>query len=356
MRLLSRELGVRRILQILLIALTALLLLSEAARGVVPDRHRVYGVALSAIMLYASLRMAGPVGRTFLLFLVLSFIFPPALLLALMPRRHREARSEIILEPEGQVNLLNASYGSNLVICRSVRLMGSVAISLAREMSKHRRVVLVDWNGDARARLKEIEHRIANPTDIWFGYQGSLGSSYYVTLSELLSYLTGADPSSVLALLRGEGPPVLRDPRIGECEPLISTSSSEGLRMEDALPKLVGVLILDASRLSAKGKNLISLMTLFQCSVYRERDFLVIAPLLSPLTDERVNPRIRDELRWMISSLSGAGCFIVSTRESSAFSDEFDNIFECGDCANPIYRLDDFRICPWTADRGRRRP
>ncbi|MEM3371377.1 MAG: hypothetical protein QXO55_02005 [Candidatus Korarchaeum sp.] len=343
----------KRAISITLILIAALLILTETSRGILAlDSHRIYGLTLSSLLLYLALRLRGSVNRNFLLLFVLSLIFPPTLLLTLLlPReRHEKTRKAVREGEEKFFDLLDASYRSNLIICRSIRLMGSLATSLASRISKHRRVILVDWNGNAHSRLGEVECRIANPSDLWFGYQGNLGSSYYITLSELLSYLTGADPSSILGLLTGDTPPVPRDPRIGDHEPIISSARSGGLRIEDALPKLVGVLIIDASKLNAKGKNLISLMTLFQCSVYTERDFLVIAPLLSPLTDRKLNPRMRDELRWIISSLSKAGCFILSTEESLGFSDEFDNVLECDSCGGPVYKLDGFRLCPRIRD------
>ncbi|MCS7103495.1 MAG: hypothetical protein NZ992_06410 [Candidatus Korarchaeum sp.] len=352
------KLDLRKFIFSLLILLAVLLILVEISRGVLTlDSRRVYGSVLSASLLYSALRLKGSVNRAFILLTIFSLIFPPILLLALLlPKEHLESVCESTQEEgEESIDLLNASYRSNLVICRSVRLMGSLATSLALEISKRRRVVLVDWNGEARSRLKEVDCKIANPSDVWFGYQGSLGISYYITLSEVLSYLTGADPSSILGLLMKENPPALSDPKMSDHEPIISAVRSGVLRIEDALPKLVGVLVIDASKLNAKGKNMVSLITLFQCSVYIERDFLVIAPLLNPLTDEKLNPRIRDELMWMISSLSKAGCFILSTRESSRFSDEFDSVLECDDCVKPVYKLDNFRLCAWIRDKGRKR-
>lgn len=347
----------KRVTSIVLILIAALLILTETSRGIlVLDSHRVYGLAISSFLLYLALRLRGSVDKNFLLLFVLSFIFPPILLLALLlPRGCLKKLHRTVQEDEKIfLDLLNASYRSNLIICRSIRLMGSVSTSLALELSRYRRVILVDWNGNAHLRLREVECRIANPSDIWFGYQGNLGPSYYMTLSELLSYLTETDPSFILGLLRGNASSVSRDPRIGDYEQIISLARSGSLRIEDALPKLVGVLIIDASKLNAKGKNVISLLTLFQCSVYTERDFLVITPLLSPITDKKLSPKIRDELRWMLSSLSKSGCFILSTEESSGFSSEFDNVLECNGCTNPVYKLDNFRLCPWIGDRGKR--
>lgn len=352
------ELDLRKLVSNSMILLAILLILAEASRGVATlDPRRVYGVALSATLLYLALRSRGPVNRGFVTLTIPSLIFPPVLLLTfLLPKgrfkRMHGAASEGLREIP---DLLKASYGSNLVICRSARLMGSLAISLALETSKQRRVVLVDWNGEARSRLKEIDFRIADPSDIWFGYQGSLGPSYYITLSEILSYLTGADPSYILELLGGDNPHAPRDSRLGDHGAILPVVRSGGLRIEDALPKMAGVLVIDASKFNAEGKNVISLTTLLQCSVYAERDFLVITPLLNPLTDEKLSPRMRDELRWIVSSLSKAGCFILSTRESLRFSDEFDNVLECDSCEDPTYKLDNFRLCAWTGGTGGKR-
>ncbi len=354
MRISLPRLELRKTVSITLILLATLLILAETSRGILFDPRRVYGSALSSLLLFLALRLRGSVRRTFLLPVIPSFIFPPILLLVLLLPKDHERPREVARESGEAFDLLRTSYGSNLVICRSVRLMGSVAISLASELSRHRRVVLVDWSGEAHLRLGKVDHRIAEPSDICLGYQGDLGASYHMTLSELLSYLTGADPSYILGLLRGDVPPVLRDPRMGDSELITSLARSNGLRIEEALPKLSGVLIIDASKLNIKGKNALSLMTLLQCCTYEERDFLVIAPLLSPLTDERIHPRIRDELRWMISSLSKAGCFILSTKESSSFSDEFDNVIECDSCTKHVYKLDSFLLCPWRGNRGRR--
>lgn len=339
-----------------LILTSLLFILTETSRGLLAlDSHRVYGTAISGSLIYVAIRLRGLSQKMFPLFLAISFLFPPAILAALLPFRVSESKKDELAEELEDSDLLNKSYGTNLVICRSARLMGSVAISLASELSRYRRVVLVDWNGDAGKRLRDVDHRIANPSDIWLGYPGDLGPSYYLTASEFLSYLTGADAPFIFGMLRGDRPS-FSDLKLGEQEQLISSIvRAEGLRLEDALPKLVGVLVIDASGLSVKAKNAISLMTLLQSSVYRDRDFLVIAPLLSPLTDEKLNQRIKDELKWLISSLSRGGCFITSTEESAKFCNEFDNVLECDHCSKPSHKLDGFRLCPWRGSRGRKR-
>jgi len=336
--------NIRRILFIILILMAILFILAETSRGIfIPDPKRVYGTSLAGLLIYLALIVGKNRRSLFPIFFVLSFFFPPILILALIP--FRMERKEIHQAPVRE-DLLSASYGSNLVICKSVRIMSSLAISLALEISKRRRVILVDWSGEASKRFRDMEHKIASPSDIWLGYQGSLGSSYDLTLSELLSYF-GVDQSLILDTIK-------RKSIRGPVDEILLPLSEERVRIDEALPKPGGALIIDLSKLNARGKNAISLMILLQCSAYDERDFLVISPLLSPITDERLHERIRDDIKWLISSLSRSGCFILSTHEASQFSDEFDTILECDSCVTPIYKLNGFRLCPWTGGKGKR--
>lgn len=349
-------LNAKNFFSILLILVSVLLILVETSRGsLTPDAHRVYRVAISGALIYISLKPRGISKKKFASILLVSLFFPPALLASLFLARESEPK-EVggVEEQEESPDLLSSSYRANLVICRTVRLMNSIAIYLASELCRHRRVVLVDWNGNAAERLKEVDHRIASPSEICFSYPGALGPSYYFTASEFLSYLTGTDPSLISRVLMGSqaSPANLK---LSEKDPLLSKLISDDcLKLEDALPKLLGVLIIDASKLNVKLKNAVSLMTLLQCSAYRGRDFLVITPLLSPLTDEKLSQKIKDELRWLISSLSNGGCFITSTEESAGFFEEFDRVLECGPCPKPVHKLGGFHLCSWRGGRGKK--
>jgi hypothetical protein len=338
--------NMRRISFSILILVATLFILAETSRGIlIPDSKRVYGISLAGLLMYLALIIGKNRRSFFPIFFVLSFFFPPILMLALIPFRIKR-KDEAYQAPAKGMDLLSASYGSNLVICKSVRIMSSLATSLAIEISKRRRVILVDWSGEASKRFRDIEHRIASPSDIWLGYKGILGSSYDLTLSELLSYF-GVDQSAILNVIRKRD---IRSP----VDDILLPLSEERVRIDEALPKPGGALIIDLSKLNARGKNAISLMVLLQCLAYDERDFLVISPLLSPITDERLHGKVRDEIKWIISSLSKSGCFILSTHEASQFSDEFDTVLECDSCATPIYRLNGFRLCPWIGGKGKR--
>lgn len=336
----------RKILLNILIFVTILLILAETSRGIfIPDSRRVYVISLAGFLIYLILVLRRNKRTLFPIFFVSSFFFPPILILALIPFEVQR-KEEICHVPVKEIDILSASYKSNLVICKSVRVMSSLATSLALEISKRRRVILVDWSGEAPKRFRDVEHKIASPSDIWLGYQGALGSSYDLTLSELLSYF-GVDQSLILNVIK-------RKDLRGPVDDILLPLSGERVRIDEALPKQGGALIIDLSKLNARGKNAISLMILLQCSAYDERDFLVISPLLSPITDGRLHEKIRDEIKWLISSLSKSGCFILSTHEASQFSNEFDTIFECDRCVTPIYKLNGFLLCPWTGGKGRR--
>ncbi len=337
--------NLRRVLFSVLILIAILFILAETSRGIfIPDSKRVYGTSLAGLLIYLALIIGKNRRGFFPIFFLLSFFFPPILILTLIPFRMK--RNEEVYHAPVKEDLLSASYRSNLVICKSVRIMSSLATSLALEISKRRRVILVDWSGEASKRFRDMEHRIASPSDIWLGYQGILGSSYDLTLSELLSYF-GVDQSAILNIIKR------RDIR-GPVDEILLPLSEERIRIDEALPKPGGALIIDLSKLNMRGKNAISLMILLQCSAYDERDFLVISPLLSPITDERLHEKIRDDIKWLISSLSKSGCFILSTHEASQFSDEFDTIIECDSCVTPIYKLNGFRLCPWIGGKGKR--
>ncbi|MDK2384285.1 MAG: hypothetical protein QI199_05695, partial [Candidatus Korarchaeota archaeon] len=180
--------------------------------------------------------------------------------------------------------------------------------------------------------------------------------SYYMTASLLLSYLIGVNPSVISEVLKTGDISLLDDIRIPEPgrSLLRKLFGEDGSLLHEALPEVAGVLIIDASGLSTAGKDATSLITLLQSVAYERRDFVVITPLLSPLTDERAPYQIKDEIRWLISSLRRGGGIITSIEDSLAYSSEFDVVLVCDECEDPIYRLDSYRLCPLIARRARK--
>ncbi len=317
----------------------------EAPRGlIIPDSHRIYNVALGSAFIYLGLRLKLEVdNRIFIPIFLASFLFPPIILLSYIPKPHKT--SEEISQKD---SLLERSFSSNLVICDSIGLARSISISIAKELSKYRRVVLVDWTGEALSRLESGHVKIANAGDIWFGYAGNLGPSYYMTVASLLSYLTNINASVINEALKTGDISLLEDMRIPEPSRsiLLMILGEKGSLLHEVLPETAGTLVVNASNLPAIGKDLLSLMVLLQSIVYESRDFLIVAPLLSPLTDSKLPKTLQDEIRWMISSLSNGGAFIASIRESMHYYDEFDGKMECNECENPISKVDNYRLCP----------
>ncbi len=328
-----------------------LFILVESPRGlIIPDYHRVYNVILGSAFIYLGLRSKLEVDRrVFIPIFLASFLFPPLIFLSYIPRPHRMPE-----RGDREVSLLELSFSSNLIVCNSIRLACSISISLAEEMSKNRRVVLVDWTGEAHDRLRLSNVKVARVGDVWFGYAGNLGPSYYMTVSSLLSHLTGVNASLIKEALKTGDTSLLGDIRIPEPSRsiLIAILGEKGSLLHEALPETAGTLIIDASHLPALGKDLISLMALLQSTAYENRDFLVIVPILSPFTDPKLPETLQDEIKWIISSLSNGGAFIVSTRESMLYYDEFNARMECDGCENPISKVDSYRLCPLQARKG----
>ncbi len=329
-----------------------LFILVESPRGLmIPDSHRIYNVVLGSAFIYLGLRLKLKVDhRIFIPILLVSFLFPPLIFLSYMPRPHKMPERE----GDRETSLLELSFSSNLIVCDSIRLACSISISLAEELSKYRRVVLVDWTGEAPDRLRSSNIKVARVGDVWFGYAGNLGPSYYMTVSSLLSHLTGVNASLINEALKTGDTSLLRDVRIPEPSRsiLMAIIGERGSLLHEALPETAGTLIIDASSLPALGKDLISLMALLQSAAYDNRDFLIIVPILSPFTDPKLPKTLQDEIKWIISSLSDGGAFIASTRESMLYYDEFDARMVCNGCENPISKVDSYRLCPLQARKG----
>jgi len=351
--------GPEGVLSLLLLILGFLFLSVEVVR-IWPVRmpQRLINISIASILFYLGFRIRGNVDLRYYVPLALgSLLFPPLLLLTFistMSISKDEVREED--ERQSEQDLLSLSFKSVLTVCKSVGLASSLAISLASLISTNRRVILVDWNGDAADRLKNAEIRIARPEELRFSHAGGLGPSYYMTASLLLSYLSGVNPSVISEVLKTGDVSLLDDVRIPEPgrSLLRQLFGEDGSSLHEALPEVAGVLIIDASRLSTAGKDAISLMTLLQSVTYERRDFVVITPLLSPLTEERAPPQIKDEIRWLISSLRRGGGIITSIEDSLAYSSEFDVVLVCDECEDPIYRLDSYRLCPLPVRRARK--
>jgi len=348
-------------ISVILSILGILFMLVEMPRGIIiPDPKRMYNTLLGAVLIYSGLKLRSDVNlRLFIPLTLASFFFTPLLLLSFILKAPKSALSN----EEGEkdiTGLLEASFSSCLVICDSTKLASSVAISIAGELAKYRRVVLVDWGGEARNRLERtgVEFRVAKAGEIWYGYAGGLGPSYYMTLSDLISYFTGINASVISEVLRSGDISLLEDLKIPEPSRslLIKVFGEEKTLLHEALPETAGVLVIDASRLPARGKDIISIMTLLQATAYERRDFLVVAPLLSPLTDPRSPSAVQDEMRWLISSLSRGGAFISSVREGERYAGEFDLALECDSCRDPLSKLDSYRLCLLQVRRGWIRP
>ncbi len=347
----------RDVVSILLLMVGFLFLLVEIAR-IWPIRvpSRLINVSLAGALFYLGLRIKSSVDLRYYIPTVLgSLLFPPLLLLSFVSAMSRGGDGRGASQQD-QPDLLSLSFRSVLVVCESIGLASSLAVSMASLLSANRRVVLVDWLGDAVERLKDAEVKIARPEELWFGHAGSLGPSYYMTASLLLSYMSGVNPSLIAEVLKTGDTSLLEDVRIPEPgrSLLLQLFGEGGSPLHEALPEVAGVLIIDASRLSAAGKDAISLMVLLQSAAYERRDFVVIAPLLSPLTEERVPHQIRDEIRWLVSSLGKGGAVITSIEDSLVYSNEFDFVLACDECENPTYRLDSYRLCPSPNRRARR--
>ncbi len=351
----------RDVLSLTLMAAGLLFLAVEVIRIwpiLIPQRP--VNILLSSSLMYSSLRIRGREVnyRHLLLVILTSLLVPPILLmLPFLPERAGEVERMAGAE-ESEEDLLAASFRSILVVCDSMALATSLATSLASHLANWRRIVLVDWSGDAPERLKGLEVRVAKPEDLWLGHPGNLGPSYYMTASLLLSYLSDINPSVIGEALKTGDPSFLQDVRIPEPgrSLLISLLGEGGSLLHEALPEVAGILVIDASELPVAGKDALSLLTLLQAVAYEKRDFAVITPLLSPLTDERAPSRIRDEMRWLISSLRRGGGIVTSIPHAAPFIGEFDLGLECDGCDAPIYRLDSYRLCPLQSRRGGRAP
>lgn len=345
----------RDIVSLLLMLLALMFLLVEFRIWPIEIADRLIHISLAAALFYLGLRIRRRVNfRFFLPLAVGSLIFPPLLLLAPLSVLRKDGFGES--SGEGK-DLLSISFRSVLVICKSIGLASSIAISIASRLATRRRVVLVDWSGSATDRLRDFEVKVVDPKELWFGHAGRLGSSYYMTAAILLSYISGVNASLVGELLKSGDVSLLQDARFSEPggSLLLRIIGEGSFLLHQGLPSVAGVLIVDVSKLPVVDRNAVSLLVLLQSIAYDNRDFVVVAPLLSPLTDERISPKIRDELRWIISSLSEGGGIITSVEEASRYFGEFDLSLKCDECDEPIYKLDSYLLCPLREDKVRRK-
>jgi len=321
--------------------------LVELKRGILPDMHRIYNVLIASSILSLGLYLRGGLDFSKMLLLTLLSIFVPLFLfLAVVPVRWPSRSSTE--QKVRRSSLLELSFGSNLVLCTSIKLASGVAILLAKELAQFRRVILIDWIGEALDRLSDINLKTISPNEIWFGFSGNLGPSYFLTLAEFLSYMTGVSASLINEAMRTSDLKLLEDVRIPEPSRSILLGILGGsTKLHEALPETAGVLLIDASNMSAREKEIVSLITSLQVAVYDNRDFVLITPFLSPLTDERTPPGIVGGLRWLISRFSKGGAFISSIREARRYLKEFDSVLSCDECEEPISILDNYQICPY---------
>lgn len=341
----------RALISLILIFIGLMWALVELKRGILPDMHRIYNILIASSILSLGLYLRGGVNYTKMILLtVLSVFVPLFLFLAIVPISWF---SKSPTEQKVQRNsLLELSFGSNLVLCDSIKLASGVAILLAKELARFRRVILVDWIGESLDRLRNVNLKIISPDDIWFGFSGSLGPSYFLMMADFLSHMTGVNASLINEVVKAGDLKLLEDVRVPEPSRSILLGILGGsTKLHEALPETAGVLVIDSSNMSAREKEIVSLITSLQVAVYDSRDFVVITPFLSPLTDERPPPSIVGGLRWLISKLSRGGAFISSIGEARRYLKEFDSALSCDECEDPISILDSYQICPYQGDR-----
>ena len=192
-----------------------------------------------------------------------------------------------------------------------------LAIHLVRSLYK---LIIIDRSGMASELLEEegIPFRIAKPDEIELLYPGKLGDSFPVMLAGLLSNLTGAVPSVVIAAAsRGRWEILLKDQTTPESLRLAikQIAGPERFLIQDLLPKL-GPLIVDLSDLESEfSRELATLLVLLQIHALNYRDFVVVASLFRSLQKEVLRGENKDLMLQLLGSLSSGGALIGTTYE-----------------------------------------
>jgi len=182
------------------------------------------------------------------------------------------------------------------------------------------RLVIIDRDGRSIKLLEEkkIPFRIAKPDEIEFLYPGRLGESFPVILASILSNLTGAIPSMIVAAAsKGRWDILLKDQTTPESFRLAIKQivGPERFLLPDLLPKL-GPLIIDLTDLESEfSKELATLLVLLQVSALDYRDFVVVASLFRSLQREILRGESKDLILQLLESLSSKGALISTTYE-----------------------------------------
>ncbi len=195
----------------------------------------------------------------------------------------------------------------------------SARLSVALIRSLYR-LIIIDRNGKSIELLEEegIPFKVAKPDEIELLYPGKLGDSFPVMLAGLLSNLTGAIPSMIVAAAsKGRWDILLKDQTTPESFRLAIKQivGPERFLLPDLLPKL-GPLIVDLSDLVSEfSKELATLLVLLQISVLDYRDFVVVASLFRSLQKEVLRGESKDLMLQLIESLSSKGILLCTTYE-----------------------------------------
>jgi hypothetical protein len=192
-----------------------------------------------------------------------------------------------------------------------------LSIHLLRSLYK---LVIVDRNGKSIELLEDenIPFKVAKPDEIELLYPGKLGDSFPVIVAGLLSNLTGAIPSMIVAAAsKGRWDILLKDQTTPESLRLAISQivGPERFLLPDLLPKL-GPLVIDLTELESEfSKELATLLVLLQTSVLDFRDFVVVAPLFRSIQREVLRGEGKDLTLQLLESISSRGALISTTYE-----------------------------------------
>ncbi|HIE22967.1 MAG TPA: hypothetical protein EYP68_01905 [Candidatus Korarchaeota archaeon] len=192
-----------------------------------------------------------------------------------------------------------------------------LSIHLLRSLYK---LVIVDRNGKSIELLEDenIPFKVAKPDEIELLYPGKLGDSFPVFVAGLLSNLTGAIQSMVVAAAsKGRWDILLKDQTTPESLRLAISQiiGPERFLLPDLLPKL-GPLVIDLTGLESEfSKELATLLVLLQTSVLDFRDFVVVASLFRSIQREVLRGESKDLTLQLLESISSKGALISTTYE-----------------------------------------
>jgi len=195
----------------------------------------------------------------------------------------------------------------------------SARLSIALISSLYR-LIIIDRDGKSIELLEEegVPFKVAKPDEIELLYPGKLGDSFPVMLAGLLSNLTGAIPSIIVAAAsKGRWDILLKDQTTPDSLRLVIKQivGPERFLLPDLLPKL-GPLIVDLSDLESEfSKELATLLVLLQVSVLDYRDFVVVASLFRTLQREVLRGESKDLMLQLMESLSSKGILLCTTYE-----------------------------------------